>query len=92
MNIVYVLSTLTEQNEEVASVEVTPYQHIEDALRAYSDAVDIARKEAENYEQAVEEDEVATDRYRWFRVADYDSCAAITIQVDAKVIKEAYGE
>jgi hypothetical protein len=55
---------------------------------AYEKAMDEAQTEAENYESANEDDEIATyTPYRWWSIYDEDgSYDRITIELDAKEV------
>ena len=68
---IYTLTIIREIIEEPADVDIALYANPEDGIKAYEKAVDAAKIEAEEYERAYEDDEVATDTpYRWYGVSD----------------------
>jgi hypothetical protein len=88
MNEVYVLTNITETAEAYPELEVYVYSDIVSALTGYGVLIDKARGTAEDFEHAEEEDEVATDNYRWWQIKDSYGCGAITIELQAKEIIE----
>lgn len=86
MNEVYILTIIKELSEEHPEWQVSVFHNMESALKAYEIAVDVARTEAEDYEFAHEDSEIATDTYRYFRIVDLHSVEAITIEVQTKEI------
>ena len=87
MEFIYILTVIKECESEATSVEITPYRNFEAANEAYSAAVDEARNE---FGAAGTEDEVATDRYRYYSIIDNFSIDKISIELDAKVVHEEY--
>ena len=83
---IYTLTVTNETMEEHADVQVTLYSNPEDAIKAYNEAFDEAKSEAHWYEEAWEDDEVATDTpYRWWQICDLaGNNASITIELEAK--------
>lgn len=86
MNEVYILTIITEEDEQHPEVRISAYQTMERALQAYGYEVDKAREEAENYAFSHEDSEIATDTYRFYRVEDLHSCNCITIELEPKEI------
>lgn len=87
MKEVYILNIVKESENECANSQVSVYSTMESALNAYSVAVDEARDEAyENYYATREEQEIATDTYRFFRIYDDTDYESITIEVLTKEI------
>jgi hypothetical protein len=86
MNEVYILTIIKELPEEHPEWQVSVFCNMESALRAYSISVDQARTEAEDYEFAHEDSELATDTYRYFRIYDLHGVETITIEVTSKEI------
>ena len=86
MNEVYILIITKEMTDIRAEVQVSVYQDMECASKAYSVAVDEARAEAEEYSFPHEDSELYTDSYRYFRIEDLHGCDSITIEVHEKEI------
>ena len=85
---IYTLTILKESQDFYAEATTTLYAKPEDAIEAYNKAFDEARVKAESYENAYEDDEVATDTpYRWFSICDEKgSYDRITIELEAKEV------
>lgn len=83
---IYTLTIIKETQELNAEVTTTLYAKPEDAIEAYNKAFDEAQKEAEDYKEIHEDDEIVTDTpYRWWSICDMEgSYDRITIELDTK--------
>ena len=85
---IYVLTIIKEPEEQQAMVQTTLYANPEDAIKAYNQAFDEAKQASENYEDAWEDHEIATDTpYRWWKICDRaGNYEGVTIELDTKEV------
>lgn len=83
---VYTLTVITEPTESHPEVNVTLYETMEKALEAYNEAFDQALEISKEYEAPKDEHEIATARYRWWRVYDNYGTESITIELEVKEV------
>lgn len=87
MNEVYILTIVKEIEHDHPEIQTSVHSNMESALRAYDIAVDEARGESlEHYGMPHEDNEIATDSYRYFRIEDMLGVEVITIEVQTKEI------
>lgn len=86
MNEVYILIISKEKEHEHPEIEVSAYRNMDSALKAYSVSVDEARIESEEFGLCYEDKEIATESYRYFRIASCLGAESITIEVQTKEI------
>ena len=83
---IYALTVVKELIESYPEVSVTLYETMEKALEAYNTAFDEALEISEEYEVAQDDHEIATERYRWWRIYDLHGTESITIELEAKEV------
>lgn len=80
-NIVFVLNKLIESQDEHTESTIRVFNDFNEGLKVYNQFKKEALETSNNYSDPREEDEIETDRYRWFQVYDYDGCDCITIEL-----------
>jgi hypothetical protein len=83
---IYALTVITEPLESFSEVNVTLYETMEKALEAYNEAFDRALEISKDYEVAKDHHEIATERYRWWRIYDLHGTESITIELESKEV------